>query len=175
MLIFVVWQQTAANKIQAALQPPVLWHFPTDVGGVFLWNDGCFAASCRPFLCPARKDKSLEQPGLLVGCPAHSSGVETRWSLWSFSTQVILWFYDLLSCRKDVFLQFRQRFFPVTLPSWGAAVKCSSGHQRWCLVHFLFMPKFLFSQCLVKLCLVTFSLDFLQYICLFDCRCWQAG
>ena len=34
------------------------------------------------------------QPGLLVGDPAHSRGVETRWSLWSFSTQTILWFYD---------------------------------------------------------------------------------
>jgi len=26
------------------------------------------------------------QPGLVVGDPAHSRGVETRWSLWSFST-----------------------------------------------------------------------------------------
>ena len=34
------------------------------------------------------------QPGLVVGDPAHSRGVETRWSLWSFSTQTILWFYD---------------------------------------------------------------------------------
>jgi len=31
------------------------------------------------------------QPGLLVGDPAHSRGLETRWSLWSFSTQAILW------------------------------------------------------------------------------------
>ena len=30
------------------------------------------------------------QPGLMVGNPAHSRGVETRWSLWSFSTQAIL-------------------------------------------------------------------------------------
>ena len=30
------------------------------------------------------------QPGLVVGNPAHSRGVETRWSLWSFSTQAIL-------------------------------------------------------------------------------------
>ena len=35
------------------------------------------------------------QPDLVVGDPAHSRGVETRWSLWSFSTQAILWFYDL--------------------------------------------------------------------------------
>ena len=34
------------------------------------------------------------QPGLVVGNPAHSRGVETRWALWSFSTQAILWFYD---------------------------------------------------------------------------------
>ena len=30
------------------------------------------------------------QPGLMVGDPAHSRGVETRLSLWSFSTQAIL-------------------------------------------------------------------------------------
>ena len=34
------------------------------------------------------------QPGLVVGDPAHGRRVETRWSLWSFSTQAILWFYD---------------------------------------------------------------------------------
>jgi len=34
------------------------------------------------------------QPGLVVGDPAHSRGVETKWSLWSFSTQAILWFYE---------------------------------------------------------------------------------
>ena len=30
------------------------------------------------------------QPGLVVGDPAHSRGVETQLSLWSFSTQAIL-------------------------------------------------------------------------------------
>ena len=30
------------------------------------------------------------QPGLVVGNPTHSRGVETRWSLWSFTTQAIL-------------------------------------------------------------------------------------
>jgi len=45
------------------------------------------------------------QPGLLVGDPAQSRGVEARWSLWSFSTQAILWFYDsvmisVVSCSK---------------------------------------------------------------------------
>jgi len=34
------------------------------------------------------------QPGLVGGDPAHSRGVETQLSLWSFSTQAILWFYD---------------------------------------------------------------------------------
>jgi len=33
-------------------------------------------------------------PDLVIGDSAHSSGVETRWSLWSFSTQAILWFCD---------------------------------------------------------------------------------
>jgi len=32
------------------------------------------------------------QPGLMVGDPACGRGVETRWSLWSFSTQAVLWF-----------------------------------------------------------------------------------
>ena len=35
------------------------------------------------------------QPGLLVGDPAHSRGVETRWSLRSSSTQAILGFYEI--------------------------------------------------------------------------------
>jgi len=35
------------------------------------------------------------QPGLMVGDPAHSRGVETQWSLWSFSTQAILWYAGL--------------------------------------------------------------------------------
>jgi len=34
------------------------------------------------------------QPGLAVGNPAHSRGVETGCSLWSFSTQASLWFYE---------------------------------------------------------------------------------
>jgi len=34
------------------------------------------------------------QPGLVVGNPAHSRGVETRWPLWSLSTQAVLWFQD---------------------------------------------------------------------------------
>ena len=33
-----------------------------------------------------------EQPGLVIGKAAHNRGVETWWSLWSFSTQAMLWF-----------------------------------------------------------------------------------
>jgi len=40
---------------------------------------------------------SSGQPGLVAGNPAHGRGVETRWTLRSFSTQAILWFYDLLN------------------------------------------------------------------------------
>ena len=36
------------------------------------------------------------QPGLVVGDPAHSRGVEITWSLRSFSTQAILWFHDMI-------------------------------------------------------------------------------
>lgn len=34
------------------------------------------------------------QPGLVLGNPVCSRGVETWWSLWSSSTQAILWFSD---------------------------------------------------------------------------------
>ena len=40
------------------------------------------------------------QRGLVVGDPAHGRGVETRWSLWSFSTQAIL-FYATLEQSMD--------------------------------------------------------------------------
>ena len=38
-----------------------------------------------------------EGKGSHPGDPAHSRGVETRWSLCSFSTQAILWFYDSMN------------------------------------------------------------------------------
>ena len=43
------------------------------------------------------------QPGLVVGDPAHDKEVETKWSLGSYSSQTILWFYDspVISCYKD--------------------------------------------------------------------------
>jgi len=34
------------------------------------------------------------QPGLVVGDPAYSRGIKTRWSWRSFSTQAMLWFCD---------------------------------------------------------------------------------
>jgi len=39
------------------------------------------------------------QPGLVFGNPASGRGVETRWSSRSFSTQAILWFYDVLRAK----------------------------------------------------------------------------
>lgn len=36
------------------------------------------------------------QPGLVVGDPVCGREVDTRWSLWPFSTQAILWFSELL-------------------------------------------------------------------------------
>ena len=39
------------------------------------------------------------QPGLVVGSPAPNRGVETRWSLRSFSTQAILRFFEIISGR----------------------------------------------------------------------------
>ena len=42
------------------------------------------------------------QPGLVVGDPACGRGVETRWSLWSFSTHAILWFYNSPGCSMAI-------------------------------------------------------------------------
>ena len=52
------------------------------------------------------------QTGLVVGNPAHGRGVETRWSLGSFSTQAVLRFCDFLTWMY-------RRFFspPCTLPA----------------------------------------------------------
>jgi len=44
------------------------------------------------------------QPGLVVGNPTHGKGVQTRWSLRSFSTQSILLFYDsIISQPSEIF------------------------------------------------------------------------
>jgi len=50
------------------------------------------------------------QPGLVVGDPAHSRGVETGWSWWSFSTQAILWFCDsmMIPCLCTLYLRQEQ-------------------------------------------------------------------
>jgi len=44
------------------------------------------------------------QRGLVVGDPAHSRGAETTWSLWSFSTQSILWFWFITMPATDCLL-----------------------------------------------------------------------
>jgi len=47
------------------------------------------------------------QPGLEVGEPAHSRGVETRWPLWFLSTQAILWSHPA-SCDSELNRKNRQ-------------------------------------------------------------------
>jgi len=74
------------------------------------------------------------QPGLVVGDPAHSGCVETRWSLWSFSTQAILWFYDSMTFTICLLLLVPRLFIrPFRKPacfreqrewSWGLLEEC---------------------------------------------------
>ena len=45
---------------------------------------------------------------LVLGDPAHSRGVETRWSLWSFSTQAILQFYDMIMLKYSILFSLCQ-------------------------------------------------------------------
>jgi len=49
-----------------------------------------------------------EQFGLVIGDPAHSRGVENRWSLWCFSTQAILWFHDSMIIIHKILYSERQ-------------------------------------------------------------------
>lgn len=60
--------------------------------GIAIWTpaqntDYFLAERIRGWMCCGSG-----QPGLAAGNPAHSRGVETRWSVWSFSTQAILRF-----------------------------------------------------------------------------------
>ena len=69
------------------------------------WDPVCLLSSDIPFICLEYQEDWLfwlsqsqsgcgsGQPGLVIGNCAHSRGIETRWSLWSFSTQAILWFF----------------------------------------------------------------------------------
>ena len=47
-----------------------------------------------PKLCLVVFKSVFGQPDLMVGDPAHSRRIETRWFLRSFSAQAILWFYE---------------------------------------------------------------------------------
>ena len=68
--------------------------------------------------------------------PVHSRGVETQWSLWSFSTQAILWFYDPMI--HTVLL---------TSPSSSHLSTCLSlfTAEQHCLFHFHITSLLLFS------------------------------
>jgi len=72
------------------------------------------------------------QPCLVVGDPAHNRGVETRWSLKSFSTQAILWFYDFLGscswCKPPGIWAFLQGV-------WGAGVCLILSHHSLLHAH----------------------------------------
>lgn len=37
---------------------------------------------------------SVDPSDLVVGNPTHGTGIGTRWSLWSATTSVVLWFWD---------------------------------------------------------------------------------
>ena len=67
------------------------------------------------------------QPGLEVGNPAHSRGVETRWSLWSFSIQTILWLCDHGDCLllRNVKSKFRWQLMSVQRLQYGCLLQLS--------------------------------------------------
>ena len=44
------------------------------------------------------------------GNPAPGRGVETRWSLWSFSTQDILWFYEKPGFQQETYLAINMNY-----------------------------------------------------------------
>jgi len=59
------------------------------------WQQPCGEGLGGPFGGEAGQEPSVcTCSGLVVGDPARGRGVETGWSLWSFSTQATLWFYD---------------------------------------------------------------------------------
>jgi len=55
----------------------------------FSLNWGFFCGCPIPGGIQGQAGCSSGQPDLVVGNPAHGRGVETQWSLWSFSTQAI--------------------------------------------------------------------------------------
>ena len=54
----------------------------------------CLHCSLRSLILRFQAGCGSGQPGVVVGDPARGRGVETRWSLRSFSTQAVLWFCD---------------------------------------------------------------------------------
>jgi len=55
-----------------------------------------FSCACPiPGRVQGKAGWGFEEPGLVKGVPAHSSGVRTRQSLRSPPTQTLPWFYDL--------------------------------------------------------------------------------
>ena len=66
-----------------------LCYFPLLSVDNVLCSEGFWACISILFL-----SYELLLPILAVGDPAHSRGVATGWSLWSFSTQAVLWFCD---------------------------------------------------------------------------------
>jgi len=71
---------------------------------------------------------SSGQPGLVVGGPAHSRGVETQWSLWSLSTQAILWFKYDSNCS-----QMLGKMTKDTNSNWSAAQN-GGGMNLWIIL-----------------------------------------
>jgi len=90
------------------------------------------------------------QPGLVVGDPAHGRGVETGWSLRSFSTCAILWFYDCMIC----YVVFCQQKWELRNFHLREKIR-TSGPRYYFLVFCLFVCLYLFLPC--SRCLSFFS------------------
>jgi len=80
-------------------------------------------------------------PGVVVGDPAHSRGVENWWSLWSFSTQAILWFYILVYCFKVSTKISWGNFNTVCITNW-TWLSCTNSHVKFTCVSYTSFKQF---------------------------------
>ena len=92
------------------------------------------------------------QPGLVV---CNSRGIETRWSLKSFSTQVILWFYETVRFDDPSFIASdRTSSFFHFACEHGFCFSSKLNHNPWilALLPFQFSPQFHLGRMSEHLC-----------------------
>jgi len=67
----------------------------------------------------------------VVGDPAHSREVETQWSLWSFSIQAIVWFYDSSSWNLELMIGPVSTVLSLSIISFFLSFSTLSHDFRW--------------------------------------------